>query len=158
MSHFHLLLMFCTDYFYFECLEVAVLVRCQLKEHSLCLIIIIVIVSPSIFSTALFCRCAQTPINHSQLFWCEFPLRHVQNGRGKLVFAHLWSIWETVEWTEWKPCEKRQRSGVAKQDEMLLRCRLTSSPTNGCCFCPAYLPIQFPNWAHQEEQIAETIW
>lgn len=50
--------------------------------------------TPTCFSFLLphylpqFCLCAQTLINHSQLFWCKFPLRIVQKWEGsKLIFA-----------------------------------------------------------------------
>lgn len=113
----------------------------SVKAKILSVLGLIVIVSANIFSTALFCFSAQTPINHSQLFWCKFPPRHVQTGRSKLIFADNWyflicGVFEkqSSELSESRASGDRQRSAVAKQDEMPGRRRLTSSSPKGCRF------------------------
>lgn len=159
MSHFHLTLLFFTDCYY---PEGAALVRRQFK---ILFFFYCRTFSQYIFASALFSFCAQTPINHSQLFWWKFPQRLVQSGKSKLIFAgnlvfsHLRSLWETVEWAEWEPgwSRDRQRSGwnrIRRDAGGMLSVHSSVRTTTSINYQSSWSP----NWAHPEQQRAEAIW
>lgn len=98
-------------------------------------------ISQYILHSSVWACFAHTPINHSQLFRCKFPLRRAEWEESKLIFADNWYFLICGVFAKQlsESGESRANGGDKRSDWNKTRrdgggrCRLTSSLQNGCC-------------------------